>query len=203
MSKKKEKKKLLRENRDEKEKYETNRVRMEEEIQRLTDCIQEKHKEYNQVKANLEMANKKRVSRRIRKRAENEKLCEELGKVTESYDSQDFSPAYPLMTMCHFEDCISFFLDLMEDASPEDLCKLQEQICKQNKAREQAKERLRCGALFEERRQRRLERSLSPPLRVPGKKLMPRTQPSNDIRKKPKPVETKKMNEDLYAYFLE
>ncbi|XP_043107577.1 structural maintenance of chromosomes protein 2-like [Puntigrus tetrazona] len=90
MSKKEEKKKLFQDNRDEKKKYERNRVHMEEEIQRLTLCIQEKHKEYNQVKANLEMANKKRVSRRIRKRAENKKLCEELGKVTESYGLPDF-----------------------------------------------------------------------------------------------------------------
>ncbi|XP_043107578.1 reticulocyte-binding protein 2 homolog a-like [Puntigrus tetrazona] len=203
MSKKEEKKKLFQDNRDEKKKYERNRVHMEEEIQRLTLCIQEKHKEYNQVKANLEMANKKRVSRRIRKRAENKKLCEELGKVTESYGLPDFWDVYPLITMLHLEECISVFLDSTEHIPPEDLCKLQKQICKQNKDREQKEERLRREALFEERRQKRLERSLSQPLRVPGKKLMPRTQPSNNIRKKLKPVETKKMNEDLYAYFLE
>ncbi|XP_016331973.1 putative golgin subfamily A member 6-like protein 19 [Sinocyclocheilus anshuiensis] len=188
---------------DEKEKLKKNADRMEEEIQSMALCIEEEQEKKNKVKAEVEMINNVKDSRRMKIWTKTEQLCEELAKVQASYGEQANSPAYPLMILLQLEDWISDSLDLIENMPAERLCKIQKRICKHYEIREQEQKRIRREALLEERRQRRQERALSHSVKLTGKKLMPRSQPPKKIRKREEPVETKKTKEDLYAHFVE
>ncbi|XP_026131745.1 stress response protein NST1-like [Carassius auratus] len=195
--------KVLKYYKDEKEKLKMNADRIEEEIRSIALCIEEEKVKKNKVKAEVKMINNIKDSRKMKIWTKTEQLCEELAKVQESYGEQAYSPAYPLMILLQLEDWISDSLDLIENMPAERLCKIQKRICKHYQIREQEQKHIRREALLEERRQRRQERALSHSVKLTGKKLMPRSQPPKKMRKKEKPVETKKTKEDLYAHFVE
>ncbi|XP_058647138.1 golgin subfamily A member 6-like protein 24 [Onychostoma macrolepis] len=203
MSLNEEKDKVLKYYEDEKEKLKKNADRMEEEIQSMALCIEEEQQKKNKVKAEVEMINNVKDSRRMKIWTKTEQLCVELAKVQASYGEQAYSPAYPLMILLQLEDWISDSLDLIENMPAERLYKIQKRICKHYEIREQEQKRIRRETLLEERRQRRQERALSLSVKPTGKKLMPRSQPPKKIRKREEPVETKKTKEDLYAHFVE
>ncbi|XP_077060360.1 uncharacterized protein LOC143712014 [Siphateles boraxobius] len=108
------------------------------------------------------------------------------------------SPDFPDAILSDFED---WSLDLSEDMPPETLHNLLMQISKDFAMCERLQKQAEAEALREERRQKRLESALAPPLIITGKKLMPRSQPPKKVIKK-EAVETKNQEyADIYSLF--
>ncbi|RXN31898.1 golgin subfamily A member 6 19 [Labeo rohita] len=169
---------------NEKDRLEHYKGRMEEEMHTCASRIKCKQKTKKAVKADMDIIKSERVARRKKNETETELLCDELVNVQEACEERAYSPAYPLMMLQQFEECILYSLDSIESMPAERVCKLQKQICKQKEIREQELKRLHIEALLEERRQKRLARALCPPVKPTGKKLMQRSQPLKSIQKR-------------------
>ncbi|KAK7119862.1 hypothetical protein R3I94_021637 [Phoxinus phoxinus] len=175
-----EEKKIIK---DKREKINEEGYRSKELVEKMALLIELKQEELNKPKYSVRSSKPDNTARKANFR----QLCEKMAAVYTECFKCFFSPYFPFVILSEFDD---WSLDLLEDMPPETLSKLRNQFFKDNAMCGKEQNQAQMEALREERRQKRLERALAPPVKTNGKKLMPRSPPPKKAVKKEEPVET-------------
>ncbi|KAK7128200.1 hypothetical protein R3I93_020719 [Phoxinus phoxinus] len=178
-----EEKKIIKTFKDKTEKMKEKVDRSKEEVQKMALLIEQQQEELNKRKYSVRSSKPDNTARKANFR----QWCEKMAAVYTECFKCFFSPYFPFVILSEFDD---WSFDLLEDMPPETLSKLLNQLFKDNEMCGKEQNQAMLEALREERRQKRLERALAPPVKTNGKKLMPRSPPPKKAVKKEEPVET-------------